>query len=224
MSSDVDYNCATCSKTVKGKQHYAVCVSCSRRVHRKCLYGVSNRIWTTIRQTFTCTTCEAGSRGQHFSNNYCGDGERQLCIEESMEKTHNESTYVPPTIRYEIMIGASQKGGDVVSDGCGHTYRFKRDYPTLRVWRCTFRGCDKFTCCNSTLRQITRPGIDFLRHYSQEDFTLNAEQAHTRHPRNGWRKNYDTLCLIIVILMVKCLLSNTWDLLLKSSANYVICA
>jgi hypothetical protein len=25
MSSDVVYNCATCFKTVKGKQHYAIC-------------------------------------------------------------------------------------------------------------------------------------------------------------------------------------------------------
>ncbi len=35
------------------------------------------------------------------------------------------STYVQPTtIKYEIIIGASQKGGDVVSDGCGYTYSF----------------------------------------------------------------------------------------------------
>ena len=30
MSSDVVYNCATCSKTVKGKQDYAICIKCSR--------------------------------------------------------------------------------------------------------------------------------------------------------------------------------------------------
>jgi DNA-directed RNA polymerase subunit RPC12/RpoP len=82
MSSDVVYNCATCFKTVKGKQHYAICVSCSSRVHRKC-YDVrlSNSDWTTIRQMFTCAACQARSRGS-----YCSDGERQLVVEQSIEK------------------------------------------------------------------------------------------------------------------------------------------
>jgi hypothetical protein len=75
------------------------------------------------------------------------------------------------------MIGASQMGGDIVSDGCGYTYSFKFDYPKLRVWRCTFRGF-----CNSILQQIKKPGVDFLRTYDQEDFTLNAPQAHNHPP------------------------------------------
>jgi hypothetical protein len=181
MSSDVVFNCATCFKTVKGKQHYAICVSCSSRVHRTCYDGrLSNSDWTTIRPRFTCAACQARSRG-----NYCSDGERQLVTEQSIEKTLSVSTYVPPTtVQYEILIGASIRGGDIVSDGCGYTYGFYRDYPCLRIWRCTFRGSVNFPCCNFILKQITRPGIDFLRNYSQEDFTLNAEQAHTRHPRN----------------------------------------
>jgi hypothetical protein len=96
-------------------------------VHRKC-YGevLSNDQWTRIRQTFTCAACEAGSRGQHFNRDYSSDGERQLVIEESMQTTHHVSTYVPATTKYEIMIGVSQKGGDVVSDGCGYTYFFQK--------------------------------------------------------------------------------------------------
>jgi hypothetical protein len=124
------------------------------------------------------------SRGQHLNSNYFSDGEQQLVIEESFEKTHNVSTNVPqPAIKYEIRIGASRKGGDIVIDGRGYTHRFDRDFPGLRVWRCTFRGCVKFECCNSTLEQITRPGVDFLRNYSQEDFTLNSEKEHS-HPPN----------------------------------------
>ena len=79
-------------------------------------------------------------------------------------------------------------GGEIVSDGCGHTYRSKRDYPSLRVWRCTFRGCVKFPSCNSTLKQLKRHGVDFLRTYFQEDFTLNAEKAHSHPPLNGVEK------------------------------------
>ena len=56
----------------------------------------------------------------------------------------NVSTNVPPMNKYEIMIGASRKGGDIVSDGRGYTYSFQLDYPNLRVWMCTFRGCDKY--------------------------------------------------------------------------------
>jgi hypothetical protein len=182
MSSDVVYYCATCSKTVKGKQHYAICGSCSRRVHRKCYsVGLSHNQWTTIRQSFTCSACEASSRLQRFTSNYC-DGERQLDIDEPKGKTHHVSTSVPPTTnKYEIIIGASQKGGDVVIDGCGYTYNFHRDYPGLRVWMCTFRGCVKFSRCNTTLKQVKGTSIDFIRTYSQEDFTL--ERAH-RHPPN----------------------------------------
>jgi hypothetical protein len=175
MSSDVVYSCVTCSKTAKGKQHYVICVSCSRRVHRKC-YGqvLSNKHWTRIRQTFTCTECVAGSIGQ----------KRQVVIEESMKITPDVSAYVPPTtVKYEIFIGASLKGGGLVTDSCGYTYGFSRDYPSLRVWRCDFRGCVKFPRCYSILKQITRPGIDFLRNYSQEDFTLNAEKAHSHFNR-----------------------------------------
>ena len=187
MSSVVLNNCVTCSKTVKGKQHYAICVLCSRRVHRKCHSdGLSNSHWTSIRQTFTCTTCETGNRGQHFNSKYYSDGERHLVIEESMEKTFEVSTYVPPTsIKYEIMIGASQKDNDIVSDRCGYTYGFAKDYPSLRVWKCTFRGCFKFPRCNATLKQIKRPGVDFLKTYLQEDFTLNAEKAHGHPPNYG---------------------------------------
>jgi hypothetical protein len=50
------------------------------------------------------------------------------------------------------LIGASQTGGDIVS-GCCYTYRFARDYPSLRIWRCPYR-CVKFPRCNSTLKQI----------------------------------------------------------------------
>jgi len=61
MSSDVVNIWATCSKTVKGKQYYAICVSCSSRVHCKCYRdGLNNSRWTMIRPTFTCTACEAG--------------------------------------------------------------------------------------------------------------------------------------------------------------------
>jgi hypothetical protein len=172
MSPDVIYNCVTCSKAINGKQHYAVCVSCSRRVHRKCYGdGLSNSIWTRIRKTFTCTACE-----------------------ESIGKTLGVSTYVPPTtIEYEIMIAASQKGGDIVKDNRGYTYRSDRDFPSFRVWRCTFRGCGEFTCCNTALRQITRPGIDFLRHYSQGDFTLDAEREHSHPPNDGVTKRQFTV-------------------------------
>ena len=187
MSSDTVYNCAICSRTVNGKQHYAICVKCSKQVHRKCYHeGLSRSDWTRIRQTFTCTACEAGSRGQQLNTNYCSDGERQLVIDESMEKTHDVSTYVPSTtIKYEIIIGASRNGGDIVYDGCGYTYSFRKDYPKLRVWKCTFRGCVRFPCCNSTLKQITTPGVDFLKTYLQEDFTLNAEKAHGHPPNYG---------------------------------------
>jgi hypothetical protein len=78
MSSEVVYNSATCLKTIKGKEHYAICVMCPRRVNRKC-YGdrLSNSRWTLIRQTFTCSACKAevneeepvpvlASRGQHL--------------------------------------------------------------------------------------------------------------------------------------------------------------
>jgi acetone carboxylase gamma subunit len=162
MSSDVVYNCVTCSNTVKGKQHYVICVSCSRRVHRKC-YGqvLSNDQWARIRRTFTCTECVAGSIGQ-------------------------QGRSVPTTtVKYEIFICASQKGGELVTDSCGYAYGFYKDFPSLRVWRCDFRGCVKFRRCYSTLKQIKRPGIDFLRNYSQEDFTLNAEEAHSHPPNYG---------------------------------------
>jgi hypothetical protein len=67
-----------------------------------------------------------------------------LVVEESTGKTQAVSTYVlPATIMYEIMIGASQMGGHIVSDGRGYTYRIKRDYPRSRVWKCTFYGCVK---------------------------------------------------------------------------------
>jgi hypothetical protein len=92
------------------------------------------------------------------------------------------------TVKYEIFIGASLKGGGLVTDSCGYTYGFSRDYPSLRVWRCDFRGCVKFPRCYSILKQITRPGIDFLRNYSQEDFTLNAEKAHSHPPNYGVEK------------------------------------
>jgi hypothetical protein len=198
MSSEVVYNCATCFKTIKGKEHYAICVMWPRRVHRKC-YGdcLSNSRWTLIRQTFSCSMCKAevnaegpvpvlASRGKHFNSNYCSDGQRQ-----SMENTVDRSTYVPPTtIKNEIMIYASQKDGDIVSDGCGYTYSFKIDYPNFIVLRCTFRGWVKIPRCNSTLKQMKNPGVDFFRTYFQEDFTLNVNffctnKAH-RHPPNGW--------------------------------------
>jgi len=198
MSSDVAYNCATCSKTVKGKQHYAICVSCSSRVHRKCSGdGISHSDWTTIRQNFTCAECEARIQGQRFNRNYCSDGERLLVIEESTEKTKFENKIrkqnTKTKTKYEIIIGASQKGGDVVIDGCGYTYGFHIDYPGLRVWRCTFRGCVEFAHCNSILKQIKRPGIDFLRNYSQEDFTSNAEKAHSQRPNDGVHKRQLTV-------------------------------
>jgi DNA-directed RNA polymerase subunit RPC12/RpoP len=186
MSSDVVYVCSTCSRTVKGKQHYAICVSCSRRVHRMCYRdGLINVDWTMIRKAFTCTACEVGSRGQHFNGNSTA---------ESIEKTHDVSLYVPPTtIEYAIIIGASQMGGELVTDSCGYTYGFFRDYPSLRVWRCAFRGCVKFPRCYSTLRQITRPWTDILRNYSQEDFTSDAEKAHSHPPNYGVEKRQLTV-------------------------------
>ncbi len=81
------------------------------------------------------------------------------------------------------MIGASIRVGDIISDGRGYTYGFHRDYPDFRVWMCTFRGCVKFTRCSFTLQQIKRPAIDFLRNFSQEDFTFDAEKEHS-HPLN----------------------------------------
>jgi hypothetical protein len=149
MSSDsVVFNCATCSKIINGRQNFAICVVCRIRVHRTCCDGrFSNSCWAKIRQTFTCSTCKAGlatglsrpgdaeklvpvlaSRAQHFDGNCCSDVERQLVIEESVEKTHDVPTNVPPkTIKYEIMIGSSQMGGDILNDGRGYTYRFARD-------------------------------------------------------------------------------------------------
>jgi hypothetical protein len=124
---------------------------------------------------FTCAACEARSRGQRFNSSFSRDGERQLVIEQSIEKTLGVSTSVPPsTVQYEILIGASIRGGDIVGDGRGNTYEFYRNYPCLRVWECTFRGCVKFPRCNSILKQIKRPEVDCLRAYSQDDFTLNA--------------------------------------------------
>ena len=201
MSTEVVFECAVCSKTINGRQHFAICLLCQKRVHRKC-YGdsLSKSLWEIFRQTFICSTCKAGvvagdadkhvpnlaSHGPHFNSNYCSDGERQLVIGESMDKTFDVSTYVPPTnVQYEIKIGASRKGGDIVSDGCGYTYSFQIDYLNLRVWRCTFRGCVQFPRCNSTLKQIKMPGVDFLRNYSQEDFTKNAEKAHCHPPNYG---------------------------------------
>ena len=57
------------------------------------------------------------------------------------------------------------------------------DYPSFRVWRCTFRGFVKFPHCKSTLKQLKRPGVDFLRTYSQRDFTLNSTKAHSHPPK-----------------------------------------
>ena len=37
------------------------------------------------------------------------------------------------TISYEIMIGASKLGGDIISDGYCYKYGFHRDYPSLRT-------------------------------------------------------------------------------------------
>ena len=179
MSSGVVNSCGICSNTVKGKQHYAICVKCSKRVHRKCYdNSLSESKWTRIRQTFACTACGAESRGRN----------------ESMDKPLDVSSYVPPTtVKYEIMIGASQKGGDIVSDICGYTYILKKDYPMLRVWSCAFRGCAKFPRCNSTLKQIKRLGFDFLRSYSQEDFTLNEDKAHSHPPLYGVDKRQLTV-------------------------------
>jgi hypothetical protein len=189
MSSDVVYNCAICSTTVNGKQHYAICISCSRQVHRKCYYdGLSSIQWTIIRRTFTCTACEAVNRGQQFNSSYCSDGERHLVIE---GKTQHASACPPTTSKYEIMIGASRKGGDIVNDGCRHAYSLQKDYPTLRVWKCTHAV--KFPRCNVTLKQIKRAGIDFLRNYSQEDFTLNAEKEHNHLPNYGIDKQQLTV-------------------------------
>jgi hypothetical protein len=80
------------------------------------------------------------------------------------------------------MIGASRRGFDILSDGCGYTYGFKRDYPNFRVWRCTFHVGVELSRCNATLKQIKRPGVDCRGTYSQEDFTLSAEKAHSHPP------------------------------------------
>jgi hypothetical protein len=41
MSSDADYICVTCSKTVKGKQHYAICFFyIAIRVQSECILSV----------------------------------------------------------------------------------------------------------------------------------------------------------------------------------------
>jgi hypothetical protein len=206
MSSDsLVFNCATCSKIINGRQNFAICFLCQRRVHRVCCDGrFSNNRWAEFRRTFTCSTCRAGmtrslsrpgdaedpvpvlaSRGQHLNRNYFSDGEQQLVIEESFEKTHDVSTNVPqPAIKYEIKIGSSRKGGDIVIDGRGYTYRVDRDFTGLRVWRCNLRGC------NSTLEQITRPGVDILRNYSQEDFTLNAKEEHSHRPNSEINRDW----------------------------------
>ena len=116
MSSDkVTYSCATCSNAIRGREHFAICVLCPRRVHRKCYGGcLSNDIWAVLRRTFTCNACKSGmatglsrpddseehvpvlaSRGQQYNSNYCSDSD-QLVIEESRKKT---------------LIGSSQKDG-----------------------------------------------------------------------------------------------------------------
>ena len=181
MSSDC---CAICSETVKGKQHYAICVLCSKKVHRKCYdNSLCKSEWTRICQTFTCTACEAECRGKHHQLQHQHQ-QRQFVIEESPEITHNVSTYGPlTTIEYEIIIGASNMGGDLISDGCGYTYGIYRDSPSLRIWMCTFRGCVKYSRCNATLKQIKRHGVDFLRTYSQRDFTMNSIKAHSHPPK-----------------------------------------
>ena len=50
MSSDkVTYSCATCSNAIRGREHFAICVLCPRRVHRKCYGGcLSNDIWAVL--------------------------------------------------------------------------------------------------------------------------------------------------------------------------------
>jgi hypothetical protein len=89
-----------------------------------------------------------------------------------MENTLDRSTYVPPTtIKYEIMIGASQKDGDIVSDGCDCTFSFKIDYPNFIVWRCAL----------------------FFSHLFQEDFILNVKKAHSRPPNYGVEKQQLTV-------------------------------
>ena len=137
MSSGAVYNCVTCSKTIEGKQHYANCVSCLRRVHRMCYgEGLSNDLWAVLRQKFTCSACKARVSAlpvpvlaTHVKSNDCSDGKGRL--------EENVTTYVP-TILYEIMIGASRLGGDIVNDGSGYTYSFKIDYQNFRVWKCTY--------------------------------------------------------------------------------------
>ena len=201
MSCDLVYNCAVCFKTVKGKQHYAICVSCSCRVHRKCYGGrLSNTDWTTIRQMFTCATCEARSRGQRFNSSYCSDGERQLVIEQSIEKTLGV---------FEILIGASIRGGDIVRDGSGYTYGFSKDYPCLRVWECTFRGCwtvglKHLLTAEAIAFLLEATGVSFLRQFRSWmarksswrirvwDSNSRSEIARCRtmQRRVGWSRRY----------------------------------
>jgi hypothetical protein len=120
----------------------------------------SHSRWAEFRQTFICSTCEAGGAGSLACP---GDAEEPVVsFRKGCVNNVNVSTNVPPTtIKYEIMIGESNKGGDIVSDGRGYSYGIRRDYPDFRVWMCTFRGCVKFQRCNFTLKQIKRPAIDF---------------------------------------------------------------
>jgi hypothetical protein len=60
-SGKVIYDCATCSKAIKGKEHFAICVLCQRPVHRKCHDScISNKLWAVLRRTFNCTACKSG--------------------------------------------------------------------------------------------------------------------------------------------------------------------
>jgi len=90
------------------------------------LLGVTDPL-AEFRRTFTCSTCRAGMAR---SLSRPGDADQPVV---SFKKTRvnnvNVSMNVPRTTnKYEIMIGESNKGGDIVSDGCGYTYGFHRDY------------------------------------------------------------------------------------------------
>ena len=113
MSSDsVVYNCATCSKIIYGRQNFAICILCQRRVHRMCYHDrLSNDRWAKFRQTFTCSTCKAGmaaiiSRPE--------DAEKPVQVLASQSQ-HFNTNVSPIAIRYEFMIGASQMSGDIVT-------------------------------------------------------------------------------------------------------------
>lgn len=78
----------------------------------------------------------------------------------------------PPS--YEILPGASVRGRDLLSDGCGYTYSIRRETSKSISWACSHRGKK----CRATLRQVGEsyiPGQHGHNHGAEPAKTLRVK-------------------------------------------------